>query len=99
MRPENSTPPIPGQTTGLQREFRERLFWYLCLRDWLRDRRIRIHLVSGIEFQMAMFIVGPLLHQIAPVTITAATLLLVFELAITYKLWFQTVKRCCISVR
>ena len=46
-----------AELVDLQREFRERFSWYLRLRDWLRDHRIRTHLVSGIEFQMAVFIV------------------------------------------
>jgi phosphatidylglycerophosphate synthase len=74
----------------LQQEFRSRFSWYLRIRDWLRDHRVRTHLVSGIEFQMAVFIVGPLLNQILPVTVGAAALLLVFELAIMYKLWLSS---------
>jgi phosphatidylglycerophosphate synthase len=74
----------------LQQEFRERFSWYLRVRDWLRDHRVRTHLVSGIEFQMAVFIVGPLINQVAPVTIVAAALLLVFEGAIMYKLWLSS---------
>jgi len=79
-----------AELVDLQREFRERFSWYLRLRDWLRDHRIRTHLVSGIEFQMAVFIVGPLTNQIVPVTVAAAALLLVFELAIIYKLWLSS---------
>jgi phosphatidylglycerophosphate synthase len=79
-----------AELVDLQREFRERFSWYLRLRDWLRDHRIRTHLVSGIEFQMAVFIVGPLIDQITTVTIAAAALLLVFELAIIYKLWLSS---------
>jgi phosphatidylglycerophosphate synthase len=74
----------------LQQEFRQRFSWYLRVRDWLRDHRVRTHLVSGIEFQMAVFIVGPLINQVAPVTIAAAALLLVFEGAIMYKLWLSS---------
>ena len=70
----------------LQEEFRSRFSWYPGLREWLREHRIRTHLVSGIEFQMAVFIVGPLLDAITPVTTGAAVLLLLFEAAIMYKL-------------
>ncbi len=64
-------------------------------RTWLRARRIRTHLVSGIEFQMAVFIVGPLLGLISPimigvVTVCAAVPLLAFEAAIMYKLWLSS---------
>ncbi|GLX00241.1 CDP-alcohol phosphatidyltransferase family protein [Microtetraspora sp. NBRC 16547] len=74
----------------LQEEFRTRFAWYIGVREWLRDHRVRTHLVSGIEFQMAVFIIGPLLGLIVPVTIGAAALLLVFEAAIMYKLWLSS---------
>ncbi len=70
----------------LQQEFRSRFSWYPGMREWLREHRIRTHLVSGIEFQMAVFIVGPLLGAVIPVTIGAAALLLLFEALIMYKL-------------
>lgn len=76
----------PAEEVDLQQEFRTKFSWYIGLRDWLRDHRIRTHLVSGIEFQMAVFIVGPLTGQIIPVTVGAAVLMLVFELAIMFKL-------------
>ncbi|GAA4639890.1 hypothetical protein GCM10023196_103280 [Actinoallomurus vinaceus] len=78
------------EVIDLQQEFRSRFAWYIRVRDWLRDHRVRTHLVSGIEFQMAVFIVGPLVNQIVPVTIGAAALLLVFEFAIMYKLWLSS---------
>ncbi|MFL6054924.1 MAG: CDP-alcohol phosphatidyltransferase family protein [Actinoallomurus sp.] len=78
------------EVIDLQQEFRSRFAWYLRVRDWLRDHRVRTHLMSGIEFQMAVFIIGPLVNQIVPVTIGAAALLLVFELAIMYKLWLSS---------
>ncbi|RGA01687.1 CDP-alcohol phosphatidyltransferase family protein [Microbispora triticiradicis] len=70
----------------LQEEFRTRFSWYPRLREWLRAHRVRTHLMSGIEFQMAVFIVGPLTGAIVPVTVGAAALLLLFEAAIMYKL-------------
>uniref|UniRef100_UPI003F497A6B hypothetical protein n=1 Tax=Nonomuraea bangladeshensis TaxID=404385 RepID=UPI003F497A6B len=80
----------PVEAVDLQREFRTRFAWYLRAREWLRVHRVRTHLVSGIEFQMAMFVIGPLLSQIVAVTICAAILLLVFEAAIMYKLWLSS---------
>jgi phosphatidylglycerophosphate synthase len=74
----------------LQQGFRTRFPWYIRIRDWLRDHRVRAHLVSGIEFQMAVFIVGPITGAIVPVTIGAAALLLVFEAAIMFKLWLSS---------
>ncbi|MFI9559792.1 CDP-alcohol phosphatidyltransferase family protein [Nonomuraea endophytica] len=80
----------PEELIDLQRGFRSRFSWYLVARDWLRDHRVRTHLMSGIEFQMAVFIVGPLLGLVVPVTLAAAGLLLVFEVAIMYKLWLSS---------
>ncbi|CAL9372637.1 hypothetical protein SUDANB171_00890 [Streptomyces sp. enrichment culture] len=74
----------------LHREFRSRFPGYLRLRAFLLRHRIRTHLVSGIEFQMAVFIVAPALNAVVPVTIGAGVLLLVFELAIIYKLLLST---------
>jgi phosphatidylglycerophosphate synthase len=74
----------------LQRGFRQRFSWYLRVRDWLLRHRVRTHLVSGIEFQMAVFIVGPLCHAIIPVTVVAGALMLVFEVGIVYKLWLSS---------
>ncbi|GGO77795.1 CDP-alcohol phosphatidyltransferase family protein [Nonomuraea cavernae] len=79
-----------AEASDFQREFRTRFTWYLRVRDWLRAHRVRTHLVSGIEFQMAVFVVGPLTGQIVPVTVGAAVLLLVFEAAIMYKLWLSS---------
>ncbi|MEV0596879.1 CDP-alcohol phosphatidyltransferase family protein [Nonomuraea cavernae] len=79
-----------AEASDFQREFRTRFTWYMRVRDWLRDHRVRTHLVSGIEFQMAVFVVGPLTGQIVPVTVGAAALLLVFEAAIMYKLWLSS---------
>ncbi|WP_327087783.1 CDP-alcohol phosphatidyltransferase family protein [Nonomuraea sp. NBC_01738] len=78
------------QEIDLQQNFRSRFGWYILVRDWLRDHRIRAHLVSGIEFQMAVFIVGPVTGQIVAVTMATAALLLLFELAIMFKLWMSS---------
>ncbi|MFP3987241.1 CDP-alcohol phosphatidyltransferase family protein [Streptomyces sp. E11-3] len=79
-----------AQVVDLHQEFRRRFPWYLRLRSFLLRHRVRAHLVSGIEFQMAVFIVGPLFDVIMPATIVAGALLLVFELAIIYKLLLST---------
>ncbi len=87
---------IPGQRTDspqvvdLSQGFKSRFPWYVRFRNALVRRRIRTHLVSGIEFQMAVFIIGPAVNAIAPVTITAAALLFLFELMIIYKLLLST---------
>jgi phosphatidylglycerophosphate synthase len=63
---------------------------YIRLRAWLLRRRIRLHLFSGIEFEMTVFIVGPLIGFVAGTTIVALVLLLGFEAALVGKLWLAT---------
>ncbi|GDY86843.1 hypothetical protein SAVCW2_60420 [Streptomyces avermitilis] len=46
--------------------------------------------MSGIEFQMGVFIIGPFLDSVIGATIVSGALLLVFELAIIYKLLLST---------
>ncbi|MCX4904570.1 CDP-alcohol phosphatidyltransferase family protein [Streptomyces sp. NBC_00878] len=82
--------PRGAQIIDLQKEFRHRFPVYLRLRSFLLRRRIRAHLVSGIEFQMGVFIVGPLLDAVIEATLVSGALLLVFELAIIYKLLLST---------
>ncbi|GHB06647.1 CDP-alcohol phosphatidyltransferase family protein [Streptomyces chryseus] len=82
--------PRKPTVVDLHQEFRHRFPWYARFRTFLLRRRIRTHLVSGIEFQMAVFIVAPAVDAVAPVTIGAGVLLLVFELAIIYKLLLST---------
>lgn len=79
-----------GNVVDLHEEFRHRFPWYIRFRTLLLRHRIRTHLVSGIEFQMAVFIVGPALGAVVPVTVGAGALLLLFELAIIYKLLLST---------
>ncbi|WP_030257551.1 CDP-alcohol phosphatidyltransferase family protein [Streptomyces violens] len=74
----------------LQREFRSRFPGYLRARSYLLRHRVRTHLISGIEFQMGVFIIGPLFDAVIPVTVVSAILLLLFELAIVYKLLLST---------
>ncbi|KAB1980009.1 CDP-alcohol phosphatidyltransferase family protein [Streptomyces triticiradicis] len=74
----------------LQREFRLRFPVYLKVRSLLLRYRIRPHLVSGIEFQMGVFIIGPLLDAVLEATVVSGVLILVFELAIIYKLLLST---------
>ncbi|WP_103501016.1 CDP-alcohol phosphatidyltransferase family protein [Streptomyces sp. SM12] len=89
--PRSGGPGARGKSVvDLHREFRSRFPWYLRARSFLLRHRIRTHLVSGIEFQMAVFIVAPLFNAIIPVTVVAGALLLVFELAIIYKLQLST---------
>jgi phosphatidylglycerophosphate synthase len=63
---------------------------YQRVRRSLLRCRIRMHLVSGIEFQMATFIIGPLTGAIIPVTAVTGLLLLAFECLIIYRFWKST---------
>ncbi|HEY7272897.1 MAG TPA: CDP-alcohol phosphatidyltransferase family protein [Actinoplanes sp.] len=72
------------------RGFRSRFRRFVSVRDALVRRRIRPHLISGIEFQMAVFIVGPLTGWIAGTALVAAALLAAFEALLIYKLWIAT---------
>jgi hypothetical protein len=63
---------------------------YVRVRNWLLRRRIRMHLVSGIEFEMFVFIIGPLTGWIIAVSIVSGVLLLGMEAALVFKLWLAT---------
>jgi hypothetical protein len=60
------------------------------LREALLRRRIRTHLFSGIEFEMAVFIIGPLTGQVIATSVVAGTLLVAFELLLIVRLWQAT---------
>ncbi|WP_328493252.1 CDP-alcohol phosphatidyltransferase family protein [Streptomyces sp. NBC_00414] len=80
----------PARVIDLHQEFRHRFPSYLRARSFFLRHRIRTHLVSGIEFQMGVFILGPLFDSVIEATIVSGALLLVFELAIIYKLLLST---------
>ncbi|MFD4629227.1 CDP-alcohol phosphatidyltransferase family protein [Streptomyces sp. NPDC058284] len=88
---EAAPAPAPKpQVIDLHQEFRRKFPAYLRVRSFLLRHRIRAHLVSGIEFQMGVFMIGPLFDVVMPATIVSGALLLVFELAIIYKLLLST---------
>jgi len=60
------------------------------LRAALLRHRIRTHLVSGIEFEMAVLIIGPLTGWIIATSVVAGALLVAFELLLIVKLWRAT---------
>lgn len=86
---EAAPQPAP-QVVDLHQEFRSRFPVYLRTRSFLLRRRIRTHLISGIEFQMGVFMIGPLIDQVLWATVVSGGLLLLFELAIVYKLLLST---------
>jgi hypothetical protein len=71
-------------------DFRAKLGPLVKVRNALAGQRIRAHLFSGIEFQMFVFILGPVTNQIMVFTILSAALLAAFELLLIYKLYSAT---------
>jgi phosphatidylglycerophosphate synthase len=59
---------------------------YERVRNALLRHRIRIHLFSGIEFEMTVFVVGPLIGLVFWTSIVAGVLLLVFEALLVLRL-------------
>lgn len=59
--------------------------WFGRLRAALARHRIRADVFSAIEFQMAIFIVGPIVGLVVPVTAVACALLVAFEGAAVVK--------------
>ncbi|PRX40343.1 CDP-alcohol phosphatidyltransferase-like enzyme [Planifilum fimeticola] len=79
-----------SRVVDLNQYFKSKFGFYLRVRDWLEKYRVRPHLFSGIEYQMFIFIIGPLVGLIEEMVIISSVLLLIFELAILYKLWLST---------
>ncbi|EXU68766.1 phosphatidylglycerophosphate synthase [Streptomyces sp. PRh5] len=91
---EATAVPVPAPrrpaVVDLHQEFRRRFPWWVRCRNFLQRHRIRAHLISGIEFQMGVFIIGPAVDAVVATTVVSGVLLLVFELAIIYKLLLST---------
>lgn len=80
---------------ALQQGFNKRFPWYARIRNVLMAGRIRPHLVSGIEFQMGVFIIAPIAAAVVsgaiiPVVAISGAGLLAFELVIIYKFWLSS---------
>jgi hypothetical protein len=71
-------------------DFRTRFGLFVRIRNALVRQRIRAHVISGIEFMMFVFIVGPVADLIIGTTLVSAVLLAGFELLLIYKLWIAT---------
>lgn len=58
----------------------------------LARRRVRSHLISGIEFHAAVFVIAPLggPSWLIPVAVVASTLLLANEVFLVYRMWLFT---------
>jgi phosphatidylglycerophosphate synthase len=76
----------PRRTSELHNTFFARFGWWPGFRDAVMRHRIRPHLFSGIEYQMFIFVLGPLFDAVVPFVIVSAALLLLFEVALVYKL-------------
>jgi phosphatidylglycerophosphate synthase len=77
----------PDSFSQLSSGVRARLGPFLRVRALLARHRIRADLISGIEFQMGVFIVGPLIGQVLWTTVVFAALLLAFEFAMILQFW------------
>jgi phosphatidylglycerophosphate synthase len=82
----DDTPPAAAASAARRRGA------YVRARDWLLARRIRIHLVSGVEFEMFVFIVGPLTGWLIGTTIVVGVLLLLMEAALVGRTWIASRK-------
>jgi hypothetical protein len=62
------------------------------LNRFLARRRVRSHLISGIEFHAAVFVVAPLIGAAAliPISVVASVLLLANEIFLVYRMWLFT---------
>ncbi|GAB3675702.1 hypothetical protein GCM10027589_45790 [Actinocorallia lasiicapitis] len=54
--------------------------------------RVRRRFVSGIEFQMAVFVVGPATGLVVPLTVLVAVALVLFELQLVHAFWRESRK-------
>ncbi|MFC4075602.1 CDP-alcohol phosphatidyltransferase family protein [Salinithrix halophila] len=89
---EGDTPEILSKKKkiDLQQEFKSKFSTYLRVRDFFLNKRIRMHLFSGIEYQMFIFVLAPIFGLIKETIIVGTILLLAFEAAILYKIWLST---------
>lgn len=76
----------------LHRGFRTKFPWYDRFRVFLVRHRVRTHVMSGIEFHAAVFVLAPLFGPWAMVWAAgiAGALLLLFEAALIYRLWLAS---------
>ncbi|MDP9862956.1 MULTISPECIES: CDP-alcohol phosphatidyltransferase family protein [Streptosporangium] len=81
-QPRQPGEPRTARPIGLRRRFGR----------FLVRHRVRTHLISGIEFHAAVFVVAPLIGVAAllPVSIVAGVLLLLNEVFLIYRMWLFT---------
>jgi hypothetical protein len=83
--------PADNEPAGMS-ELRERLPMVMPARDWLVQHRIRGHLVSGIEFEMATLVVAPIAAAFAPAAlvwlpVVTGAAMLAMEVIFVYRLF------------
>ncbi|WP_214109450.1 CDP-alcohol phosphatidyltransferase family protein [Acrocarpospora catenulata] len=80
------------ELVDLQRAFRARFPWFDRFRIALVRHRVRTHVMSGIEFHAAVFVVAPFFGPRAVIGAAAGAgaLLLLFEAALVYRIWLAT---------
>lgn len=83
---------IRESTAGEERVPRPTKSFFRRLNGFLARHRVRSHLISGIEFHAAVFVIAPLLGAAAliPISVTASVLLLVNEVFVVYRMWLFT---------
>jgi phosphatidylglycerophosphate synthase len=80
----------PRPASELHSSFFARFGWWPRFRDTVMRYRVRPHLFSGIEYQMFVFVLGPLFDAVVPFALFSAAAMLLFELALVYKLWLSS---------
>ncbi|MFC5833051.1 CDP-alcohol phosphatidyltransferase family protein [Nonomuraea insulae] len=93
--PEEVDPLLAGplEPESLGRAPRSRVFrFFRRLNRFLARRRVRSHLVSGIEFHAAVFVIAPLAGAWAliPLAVSSGALLLLNEVFLVYRMWLFT---------
>jgi phosphatidylglycerophosphate synthase len=74
--------PVPVRPVDPNRK----LSTYVRIRNFLFRHRIRTHLISGVEYEMMIFIIGPLIGFVMPTAILAGVLLFLFEVLLVLRL-------------
>jgi phosphatidylglycerophosphate synthase len=81
-----AVPTGPPEHAGME-ELQSRIGILGRARAFLSRHRIRAHVVSGVEFEMAVFVIAPITGALIAVPVAAGGLLLLFEGAFVYRLW------------
>lgn len=76
----------------LHARFRATFPWFDRFRRALARRRVRTHVMSGIEYHAAVFVIAPLFGPAAllPVAVAGSALLVLFEVGLVYRVWLST---------